>query len=137
MPGAKMDFYKANHICSLHMPQTSKPNAFLHNFATVLILIEEFRKGELKGGDRQSCFQMEQSLRVKFSSNVANWVDRYSIQSWLSTYIDRRKKENDPLYQWEVRRKQVTSTMMRTVAAVAAGAAGAAGAAVVVGAVVQ
>ena len=98
------------------------------------VLIEEFHNGELKGGDRQSCFQMEQSLRIKFSSNVANWVDRYSIQSWLSTYIDRRKKENDPLYQWEVRRKQVTSTMMRTVAA---GAAGAAGAAVVVGAEVQ
>ena len=81
------------------------------------VLIEEFHNGELKGGDRQKCFQMEQSLRIKFSSNVANWVDRYSIQSWLSTYIDRRKKENDPLYQWEVRRKQVTSTMMRTVAA--------------------
>ena len=77
------------------------------------VLIEEFHNGELKGGDRQSCFQMEQSLRIKFSSNVANSVDRYSIQSWLSTYIDRRKKENDPLYQWEVRRKQVTSTMMR------------------------
>ena len=112
-------------------------------------MIEEFHNGELKGGDRQGCFQMEQSLRIKFSSNVANWVDRYSIQSWLSTYIDRRKKENDPLYQWEVRRKQVTSTMMRTVAAVAAvaaraavaagaaGAAGQAGAAVVVGAEVQ
>ena len=37
MPGAKMDFYKANHRCSLHMAQTSKPNASPRNFATVLI----------------------------------------------------------------------------------------------------
>ena len=54
------------------------------------VLIEEFHNGELKGGDRQSCFQMEQSLRIKFSSNVANWVDRYSIQSWLSTGEKKR-----------------------------------------------
>ena len=79
------------------------------------VLIEEFHNGEFKGGDRQSCFQMEQSLRIKFSSNVANSVDRYSIQSWLSTYIDRRKKENDPLYQWEVRRPLIRSLVAAVV----------------------
>ena len=45
MPGAKMDFYTANHRCSLHMAQTSKLNAFLCNFAIVQIFEFVFRGG--------------------------------------------------------------------------------------------
>ena len=60
------------------------------------ILEQAFLRGVAKGGDRHSCFQMEETLANRLP--VEERVSRYRIQSWLSSRLTKQKQDNDPKF---------------------------------------
>ena len=76
------------------------------------ILERAFQRGNAKGGDRRSCFQMEEELANKLP--VEERVTRFSIQSWLSSRLTQEKKEKDPKY---VRARAVLETRQQLLVA--------------------
>ena len=60
------------------------------------ILEQAFLRGVAKGGDRHSCFQMEETLANRLP--VEERVSRYRIQSWLSSRLTKQKQNSDPKF---------------------------------------
>ena len=58
------------------------------------ILEQAFLRGEAKGGDRRSCFQMEETVAGRLP--VEERVSRYTIQTWLSNRLKQEKDNNNP-----------------------------------------
>ena len=58
------------------------------------ILEQSFQRGIAKGGDRRSCFQMEEKLSNRLP--VEESVSVYVIQPWLSNRLKKEKENNDP-----------------------------------------
>jgi hypothetical protein len=72
------------------------------------LLEQAFQWGVAKGGDRRSCFQMEEELANKLPAE--EWVSRYAIQSWLSSRLTQEKNEKNPKY---VRDRAVEATKQK------------------------
>ena len=60
------------------------------------ILEDAFLCGVAKGGDRRSCFQMEERLAARLP--VEERVSRYTIQTWLSTRLKKQKEMSNPKF---------------------------------------
>ena len=60
------------------------------------ILDQAFLRGVAKGGDRHSCFQMEEALANRLP--VEERVSRYRIQSWLTSRLKIQKQNSDPKF---------------------------------------
>ena len=58
------------------------------------ILEQQFQRGQLKGGDRRSCFEMQETLAGRLP--VEERVSWPTIQNWLSARIQREKDNSNP-----------------------------------------
>jgi len=58
------------------------------------ILEQSFQRGELKGGDRRSCFEMQETLAGRLP--VEERLSWSTIQNWLSARIQREKDNKNP-----------------------------------------
>ena len=58
------------------------------------ILEQSFQRGQLKGGDRRSCFEMQETLAGRLP--VEERVSWYTIQTWLSTRLQVEKDNKNP-----------------------------------------
>lgn len=60
-----------------------------------VILEQSFQRGELKGGDRRSCFEMQETLAARLP--VEERLSWHTIQNWLSTRIQQEKDNKNPM----------------------------------------